>query len=118
VAGSAAGSDQRRPAEQLSGSGDTGHDSRQLRLLHGPVRPAAQYERSHLHQHLAPAGAGEVRVRAAAADRERDLLGSAEFLGEPAELGPHLQQHAAQPHVDGIPQPQRGLWVGQPGLRQ
>ena len=65
-------------------------------------------QRPHLHERLAPARAREVRVGAAAADRQRDLLRSAELLGQPAQLGSHVQQHAAEPHVDGIPEPQRG----------
>ena len=118
VARGTADTDRRRPVEQLPRSGDPRHDPRQLRLLHGPVRRADGEQRSHLHERLASARAGEVRVGAAAADRQRDLLRSAELLGQPAQLGSHLQQLAAEPHVDGIPEPQRGLRVGEPELRR
>ncbi len=42
VVGGAADSDQRRAVEQLPRAGDSGHDPRELRLLHGPVRPPDQ----------------------------------------------------------------------------
>ena len=115
VAGGAADSDQRRSAEQLPRAGDSRHDPRQLRLLHGPVRSADREQRPHVRELLAPARAGQVRVGAAAADRQRDLLRSAELVGQPVQLGPHLQQHAAEPHVDGVPEPQRGVRLGEPG---
>ena len=92
VARGAAEPDERRPAEQLPGAGDPGHDSRQLRLLHGPRTTCSSGQRPLLHEHLAPAGAGQVRLDAAAVDRQRDLLGSAELVGEPVQLGPHVQR--------------------------
>ena len=106
------------PLNNYLGAGDPRHDSRQLRLLPGPLRPAVRQQRPHVRQLLAPAGAGQVRVDAAAVDRQRDLLRSAELVGEPLQLGSHVQPDAAEPHVDGLPESQRRLRLGQPGLRR
>ena len=88
----AAQPDERRPAEQLPGAAHPRHDSRQLRLLPGALRPADRQQRPHVRQLLAPARAGQVRLDAAAADRQRDLLRSAELVGQPLQLGSHVQQ--------------------------
>ena len=119
MAGRAA--DTRRAAARTNnylGAADSGLDSRQLRLLHGPVRRAGWGQRSRVRQLLAPARAGEVRLDAAAADRQRDVFRSAELVGQPDQLGSHLHQYAAEPHVDGVLEPQRGLRLGQPGVRR
>jgi hypothetical protein len=39
-------------------------------------------------------------------------------VGQPAQLGPYLQQQPAEPHVHGVPEPQRGVRISQPGVRQ
>ena len=111
--------DQRRPAEQLPGAADPGHDPRQLRLLHGPRSTCSSAQRPRVREHLAPAGAREVRIRSCRRRspprptrirRTRGSTGSTTTASFSATL--------AEPHVDGVPEPQRGLRLGQPGLRR
>ncbi len=45
------------------------------------------------------------------------VLGSTELVGQPAQLGPHVHQQPAEPHVHGVPEPERGVRLGEPELR-
>ncbi len=91
----AAEPDQRRTAEQLSRAGHSRLHSRQLGLLPGPLRSAVRQQRPHVRQLLAPAGAGQVPVGAAAVDCVGVVLRPAELVGEPLQLGSHVQLDAS-----------------------
>jgi hypothetical protein len=89
----------------------------ELRLLHGPVRLQVGHDHfftSIWHQR-APAKFVSTLPQSIA---NETVLGSAELVGEPVQLGPHVQRDGAEPHVDGVPEPQRRLRLGEPGLRE
>jgi hypothetical protein len=118
VAAGTAGTDRRRTVEQLPRPGDPRHDSRQFRLLHGAVRRAGGRQRPRVPQRLASAGPRQVRLHAAADDRQRDVFGSAELVGQPLQLRPDLLEQSPEPHVDGVLESQRGVRLGQRAIRR
>ena len=81
----------------------------------GRFDAAGQEQRSRLHERLAPARARQVRVRAAAVHRQRVATPIRRTRGSAGSTGTALQHHAAEPHVHGVPEPQRGLRLGEPG---